>query len=257
MLEVRNVSKTFGRRQGQQNNALENINLTIDTSEIVSLVGTSGCGKSTLLRIISGLTQPSAGAVRLAGQTVTGPTPAAAMVFQEPRLMPWLSARENIRLALLHQPWRQQERLIDDALAKVGLSKFAAALPKELSGGMAQRVAIARALARKPSVLLLDEPFSALDSFTRQSLQDHLLGLWSALNITMVLVTHDVEEAVVLSDRVVSMQGQPGRIHSISEVTTRRPRRRADSQVQALKETIIDGLDLTASPKVATAEDRR
>ena len=158
---------------------------------------------------------------------------------------------------LLQQPWRQRERLIDDALAKVGLSKFTAALPKELSGGMAQRVAIARALARKPSILLLDEPFSALDSFTWQSLQDHLLGLWLAPNITMVLVTHDVEEAEVLSDRVVSIQGQPGRIHSISEVTTPRLRRRAGSQVQELKETVIDGLDLMASPKVTAAQDRR
>ncbi|WP_366556282.1 ABC transporter ATP-binding protein [Aquibaculum sediminis] len=245
MLDISQLSKTFADGGGLTHTALEGVDLRIGDREIVSLVGTSGCGKSTLLRLVCGLDRPTGGDIRLEGRPVTGPSPNVGMVFQEPRLMPWLSVTENVRLALLDLPRREQERRIADALEKVGLADFASALPRQLSGGMAQRVAIARALVRQPSVLLLDEPFSALDSFTRLKLQDHLVELWEREGFTLILVTHDVEEAVVLSDRVVVLRGHPGRIHRSVEVDLPRPRSRTAIEVQRLKEEIIASLDLS------------
>ena len=243
MLAIANVSKRFGEGVGHA--ALGGIDLAVGAHEFVSLVGTSGCGKSTLLRIISGLERPSSGHVQLGASAVVAPTPEVAMVFQEPRLMPWLSVTENVRLAVLDLPRPEQDGRIGEALAEVGLSGFAAALPRQLSGGMAQRVAIARALVRRPSILLLDEPFSALDSFTRARLQDHILSIWAHARFAVVLVTHDVEEAVTLSDRVLVMRGGPGRIVRDIAVDLPRPRRRTAAEVQSLKEEVIDILDLS------------
>lgn len=244
MLEIAGVSKRF-TGQGLEHTALQEVELSVGEGEILSLVGTSGCGKSTLLRLLCGLERPSDGQVLLHGQAVTGPSPEVGMVFQEPRLMPWLTVAENVRLALLDLPREEQEERIARVLEKVGLAAFAQALPRQLSGGMAQRVALARALVRRPSVLLLDEPFSALDSFTRLKLQDHLAELWAQERFTLILVTHDVEEAVILSDRVVVLRGHPGRIHRIFEVELPRPRRRSAAEVQLLKEEVIDALDLS------------
>lgn len=244
MLEIAGVSKRF-TGQGLEHTALQEVELSVGEGEILSLVGTSGCGKSTLLRLLCGLERPSDGQVLLHGQAVTGPSPEVGMVFQEPRLMPWLTVAENVRLALLDLPREGQEERIARVLEKVGLAAFAKALPRQLSGGMAQRVALARALVRRPSVLLLDEPFSALDSFTRLKLQDHLAELWAQERFTLILVTHDVEEAVILSDRVVVLRGHPGRIHRIFEVELPRPRRRSAAEVQLLKEEVIDALDLS------------
>lgn len=244
MLEIAGVSKRF-TGQGLEHTALQEVELSVGEGEILSLVGTSGCGKSTLLRLLCGLERPSDGQVLLHGQAVTGPSPEVGMVFQEPRLMPWLTVAENVRLALLDLPREEQEERIARVLEKVGLAAFAKALPRQLSGGMAQRVALARALVRRPSVLLLDEPFSALDSFTRLKLQDHLAELWAQERFTLILVTHDVEEAVILSDRVVVLRGHPGRIHRIFEVELPRPRRRSAAEVQLLKEEVIDALDLS------------
>lgn len=244
MLEIAGVSKRF-TGQGLEHTALQEVELSVGEGEILSLVGTSGCGKSTLLRLLCGLERPSDGQVLLHGQAVTGPSPQVGMVFQEPRLMPWLTVAENVRLALLDLPREEQEERIARVLEKVGLAAFAQALPRQLSGGMAQRVALARALVRRPSVLLLDEPFSALDSFTRLKLQDHLAELWAQERFTLILVTHDVEEAVILSDRVVVLRGHPGRIHRIFEVELPRPRRRSAAEVQLLKEEVIDALDLS------------
>lgn len=244
MLEIAGVSKRF-TGQGLEHTALQEVELSVGEGEILSLVGTSGCGKSTLLRLLCGLERPSDGQVLLHGQAVTGPSPQVGMVFQEPRLMPWLTVAENVRLALLDLPREGQEERIARVLEKVGLAAFAKALPRQLSGGMAQRVALARALVRRPSVLLLDEPFSALDSFTRLKLQDHLAELWAQERFTLILVTHDVEEAVILSDRVVVLRGHPGRIHRIFEVELPRPRRRSATEVQLLKEEVIDALDLS------------
>jgi sulfonate transport system ATP-binding protein len=167
------------------------------------------------------------------------------MVFQEPRLMPWLTVRDNVRLALIGLSREEQNARIDETLEKVGLFYVADALPRQLSGGMAQRAAIARALVRKPSVLLLDEPFSALDSFTRLKLQDHLSALWQDAGFTLIFVTHDVEEAVMLSDRIIVMHGQPGRIHREIAIDLPRPRMRIAPEVQALKEEIVRTLDLS------------
>lgn len=245
ILEISGLGKRFRETEGVSHDALRGVDLRVEAHEFVSLVGASGCGKSTLLRIVSGLDRPSEGSVRLDARTVDGPTSDVAMVFQDPRLMPWLNVRENVRLALLKLPRAEQEARIEAALAKVGLAAFAAALSRQLSGGMAQRAALARALVRKPSVLLLDEPFSALDNFMRVKLQDHIHDLWRDDKFTALFVTHDVEEAVVLSDRVIVMRGHPGRIERDVRIDLPRPRSRTSSDVQALKEEIIRALHLS------------
>jgi sulfonate transport system ATP-binding protein len=244
-LEIAGLTKRFENSAGMRHAALSGIDLAVAEHEFLSLVGTSGCGKSTLLRIVSGLERPSAGQVRLEQRPVIGPSSDVAMVFQEPRLMPWLTVRDNVRLALIGLSKSEQNALIEEALEKVGLSDAADALPRQLSGGMAQRAAIARALVRRPRILLLDEPFSGLDSFTRLKLQNHLSALWQAAAFTLILVTHDVEEAVVLSDRVIVMHGQPGRIHRAVAIDLPRPRVRIATEVQALKEEIVKALDLS------------
>ena len=245
MLEISAVTKSFEAPDGGRTLALDTFDLSVGEHEIVSLVGTSGCGKSTLLRILSGLDHASGGAVTIGGVPVTGPNPDIAMVFQEPRLMPWLTVRENVRLALLDLPRQEQDQLIADVLAQVGLDRAAELLPRQLSGGMAQRVSIARALARHPTILLLDEPFSALDSFTRQKLQEHLLELWERARFTMVFVTHDLEEAAVLSDRIAVLRGHPGRLAKIVEVDLPRPRERSAEALQEIKREIVSELDLS------------
>ena len=245
MLEINGVTKSFAAPEGGSSLALDTFNLSVGEHEIVSLVGTSGCGKSTLLRILSGLDSASDGGVTIAGQPVTGPNPDIAMVFQEPRLMPWLTVRENVRLALLDLSRNEQDELIAEALGQVGLDRHADLLPNQLSGGMAQRVAIARALARHPKILLLDEPFSALDSFTRQKLQVHLLELWERSRFTMVFVTHDLDEATVLSDRIAVLRGHPGRLAQVIDVNLPRPRARSSVQLQQIKREITQVLDLS------------
>lgn len=245
MLSIAEVSKEFIDETGINHKAIDHINLQINQHEIIALVGTSGCGKSTLLRILSGLEQPSRGEVILDGKKVTSPSSNIAMVFQEPRLMPWLSVYENIRLVLLDLPDSEQISRIDDALSKVGLSEFKEALPRQLSGGMAQRAAIARALVRQPEILLLDEPFSALDNFTRAGLQTHLLELWSQSRFTLVFVTHDIEEAIFLADRIVVLKGTPGKVLKEIGVNTSHPRSRTDSHLLIIKKQIIEALDLS------------
>jgi sulfonate transport system ATP-binding protein len=224
---------------------LESVDLSVNKTEIVSLIGTSGCGKSTILRIIAGLDFPTRGTVRIDEQIITKPHADISIIFQEARLMPWLTVWENIQFGLQHLPKTQRNLLTGEVIAKVGLTEFAKALPRQLSGGMAQRVAIARALVANPSILLLDEPFSALDAFTRLSLQDHLLEIWSYAQPTMILVTHDVEEALMLSDRVIVMRGNPGRIHQEFAIDLPRPRRRTDQHLQYWKEQLLEALDLS------------
>ena len=249
MLEIRHVSKKFDDLA-----ALAEIDLAVDRGEIVGIVGTSGCGKSTLLRIVGGLESPSSGSVLLDGVAVKGPRPEVGLVFQEPRLMPWLSVIENVEFALNKRRRDQRRPLAEAALARVGLGAFADALPQQLSGGMAQRAAIARALVARPEVLLLDEPFSALDAFTRFGLQGHLLDIWRAEQPTMLFVTHDIEEALVLSDRVVVMRAKPGRIHAQYRIDLPRPRRRTEARLQAWKERILEDLDLAVKGGAAEPE---
>ena len=241
MLRLDRVSKRFPNGYL----ALDDVTLAVQPGEILGIVGGSGCGKSTLLRLMSGLEAPSSGAVHLGDQLVTGPRSEIGMVFQEPRLMPWLDLSANVQFGLRRLAKQERQAMAAQALARVGLSRVAGALPRELSGGMAQRVAIARALVGKPSVMLLDEPFSALDAFTRIDLQEHLLQIWEYDRPTTVLVTHDIEEALALSDRVVVMLGHPGRIHGAYTVDLPRPRARTSPQFQEWKEDILRELHIT------------
>jgi len=238
MLSIEGLSK----RYGNGHLALSGIDLEVRPGEILGIVGGSGCGKSTLLRVVSGLEAPTAGRVVLNGAEVRAPRDEIGFVFQEPRLMPWLSIRANVAFGIRHLPKAEQKARTDEALARVGLDRFADAWPRELSGGMAQRAALARALVGRPSVLLLDEPFSALDALTRYDLQDHLLELWSYDRPTMVLVTHDIEEALVLSDRVVVMQPGPGRVQTVAAPSLPRPRDRMDPLFEDWKHRLLGEL---------------
>lgn len=212
-LEVRSLCKTFPHR-GKPVSVLENINLHIDSNEFVCIVGASGCGKSTLLNIIAGLVPPSAGQVLVDGEAVPGPGADRGMVFQSYTLFPWLTVAENIAfgLKLRHLSRSDIKQRVGYYLEVVGLSQFAKAYPKQLSGGMKQRVAIARALANQPEVLLMDEPFGALDCQTKEQMQLFLLELWKQTHTTILMITHDLEEAVFLSQRIYVMGAHPGYI---------------------------------------------
>lgn len=212
-LEVSGLFKTF-QNQGKQLMVLQNINLELYPNEFVCIVGASGCGKSTLLNIIAGLTPPSSGQVLTDGQTVLGPGSDRGMVFQSYTLFPWLTVADNIGfgLELRRLPRAELKQRIAYYLDVVGLTQFAKAYPKQLSGGMKQRVALARALANEPSVLLMDEPFGALDTQTKEQMQQFLLELWEKTHTTVLMITHDVEEAIFLSQRLYVMSAHPGRI---------------------------------------------
>jgi sulfonate transport system ATP-binding protein len=236
MIELRGVSKRFD--SGLL--AVFDLDLEVEASEIVAVIGPSGCGKSTVLRLIAGLDAPTTGSVTVAGHRVDGPDPSVGVVFQEPRLMPWLSVARNVSFGLAHR--RGDDGVAAEAIDRVGLGSFAASLPRELSGGMAQRAAIARALVTKPPVLLLDEPFSALDAFTRIDLQNHLLEVWSWYRPTMFLVTHDIDEALVLADRVVVFSGLPGSIQAQVTVDLPRPRDRTDQAFHSFQDLTMGEL---------------
>jgi NitT/TauT family transport system ATP-binding protein len=223
-LDIRDIRKTFeGKRPVE---ALAGVSMALAANEFVSLVGTSGCGKSTLLSIVAGLTDPTDGEVRVEGRPIDGPGRDRGVVFQTYTLFPWLSARENVAFALRGERMSTQERrrIADEHLDLVGLRGFADARPRQLSGGMKQRVAIARALCYKPSILLMDEPFGALDAQTRLLMQELLTRVWESHRLTVLFVTHDVEEAVYLSDRVFVMTNRPGRLKDEVRIDLPRPR---------------------------------
>lgn len=239
-LVISHVSKSYAV-DGAPLEVLRDIDLDIRSGEFVSLVGASGCGKSTLLRLISGLEDDYSGEIRLGGQRLSGPGLERGVVFQDPRLLPWLTVEKNIELSLLNagiSPEEKRERVATH-IALVRLNGFEKALPRQLSGGMAQRVAIARALVNRPRVLLLDEPFGALDALTRSHLQEQLLNIWEQEKITAVFVTHDVEEAVFLSDRVVVLEPRPGRIRSVVDIDLPRPRERTAARSGELRAHIL------------------
>ncbi|MCX5960957.1 MAG: ABC transporter ATP-binding protein [Cyanobacteria bacterium] len=237
MLQLESVSKIY--RNGFT--ALDGIDLRIEAGERVAILGSSGCGKSTLLRLAAGLSRPSSGRVLLHGQPVLRPQPSVGFIFQEPRLMPWLSVEDNVAFGL-RGPASRRKAKVHVPLVRVGLSTYAEYYPKQLSGGMAQRVAIARALASTPDLILLDEPFSALDAIRRAELQEHFLELWETDRLSTLLVTHDVEEAIVLADRILVMQPYPGRF--IEEVRVDLPleQRREAAGFEALKQRLIHAL---------------
>ena len=230
-IEVQNVEQTFKTKKGPFC-ALKNINLTVAKGEFVALIGHSGCGKSTLLNLIAGLTTPTEGSLICANREISGPSPERSVVFQNHSLLPWLTCFENVYLAVerVFSPTENKAQLkarTDAALAMVGLSPAAQKRPGEISGGMKQRVGIARALCMEPKVLLLDEPFGALDALTRAKLQDELLQIVATTQSTVVMVTHDVDEAVLLSDRIVMMTNGPSAtIGEVLQVDLPRPRSR-------------------------------
>jgi NitT/TauT family transport system ATP-binding protein len=224
-ITVRNVTKTFEARHGQVI-ALDDVSLDIETGSFCCLVGGSGCGKSTLLNLIAGLIAPSDGSIEVGGRPVEQPGPDRGMVFQSYTLYPWLRVRQNVEFGPALRGVARSERTstADELLAEMGLSEFAEAYPSQLSGGMQQRVAIARALANNPEVLLMDEPFGALDALTRSTAQRFLTDLWERHRRTIAFVTHDIEEAVFLADRVYVMSPRPGRVRECIEIDLPRPR---------------------------------
>lgn len=238
MLRLDAISKTYPT--GTQ--ALAHLTLSVGAGEILAVVGGSGCGKSTLLRLIAGLDRPSGGRIEVDGETIAAPHPAVGIVFQEPRLLAWLTVAQNIGFGIAHLPRPEREARIRAALERIGLAGHGNRWPRELSGGQAQRVALARALVARPRVLLLDEPFSALDHFTRADLQQHLIALWEETRPTLVLVTHDIDEALALADRVVVMQPHPGRIGAILTVNPEYPRAPGSPEIEALKRQILNVL---------------
>ncbi|RNC29691.1 MAG: Aliphatic sulfonates import ATP-binding protein SsuB [Candidatus Dichloromethanomonas elyunquensis] len=239
LVEVGAIAKTFYSDWGKVE-ALKKISFCCSKSEFVSILGPSGCGKTTLLRIIAGLEEPSSGEVLFAGNEIKGPGPERAVVFQEPRLFPWLTVEENASLGISGKKRRSDlEKIVNRTLDLVGLTPFRKAYPHELSGGMAQRAAIARALAFEPEALLLDEPFSALDAQTRTRLQEELMDLWRKTEKTIILVTHDIEEALMLSQRILIMSPSPGTVKETVEVPISYPRRRDSSEFIHLKKYIL------------------
>jgi sulfonate transport system ATP-binding protein len=239
MLVIENVSRTFANGE----TGFKNINLTVKKGEIIGILGTSGCGKSTLLRVLSGLDDGYTGTVKIDGNIVRSVHEKIGIIFQEPRLLPWLNVIDNVAFGLKSHD--QKKEKAKEYISSVGLAGFENHYPKDLSGGMAQRVAIARALITAPEILLLDEPFSALDAFTKMQLQDLLLSIWEKYQSTMLLVTHDVDEALYLCDRIIILRGQPGEIHHILKIEQKRPRARGDADLGRLKEKIINLLDLS------------
>jgi sulfonate transport system ATP-binding protein len=246
LLEIRDVGKSFDAG-GTTVRALERVSLTVGAGEFVSIVGPSGCGKSTLLRLVAGLDRPDDGEITFNGDRVVRPGLRRGIVFQDHRLFPWLTVEANVGAGLLKAAGTDEEKRAGARrlIALVGLAGFEKAFPHQLSGGMAQRAAIARSLAAKPDILLLDEPLGALDSLTRGRMQAELLRIWQHERTTMVMVTHDVAEAVYLSDRIVIMDRQPGRIRDIVRVPFAKPRRRLDADVIALAEQILERLEAT------------
>ena len=249
-LAVNNVSKVFESKTGNSVIALQDVSLEVKEGEVVAIVGPSGCGKTTLLRIIQGLEVQTSGELYVDGALVTGPGFDRGFVFQQYGLLPWLTAAQNINFALEAKKVRKQDRtrIAREALAKVGLAEFADSYPRQLSGGMQQRVGIARALAIEPDILLLDEPFGALDALTREILQNEILRLIEEMKKTVIFVTHSADEAVYLADRIVLMSPRPGQIKQILEVNINRPRAqraaaiRATDEYQTVRQQLWDSL---------------
>src|SRR5205807_1735701 len=242
-LRVHEVRKSFAVPDASATSrlAVDGISFSIAAGDLVSLVGPSGCGKSTLLRLIAGLDFPDSGELLVDEEPISGPSAERGLVFQDPNLFPWLTVRRNIEAGLAARGVLQQKRSeVKEFMRLVGLEAFAEAYPHHLSGGMAQRVALARALINHPKVLLLDEPLGALDAFTRMRMQDEVLRLWQNRRTTMLLVTHDIDEAIYMSDRIIILTQRPGTIQQIIPIALDRPRDRSSSDFLSLRSEILE-----------------
>lgn len=243
-IDIREVSHHFDL-DGDALPVLDTIDLTVAPGEFIALLGPSGCGKSTLLRLLAGLERPAEGAILADGQTIAAPDCSRILAFQDPTLFPWRTVWKNVATGLEAQGiLNEQRQRVDDALALVRLEGFATAYPHQLSGGMAQRVALARALVNEPKLLLLDEPFGKLDSFTRMAMQAELLSLWQRRNFTAILVTHDIEEALLLASRVILLSDRPARLLHEVRVDLDYPRRRDQPTIIKLRQQIAHELGL-------------
>ncbi|MFF2479980.1 ABC transporter ATP-binding protein [Paenibacillus sp. NPDC058071] len=240
-LRITDVNKVY-QSDGKHVHALSHFNLELRPHEFVAIIGPSGCGKSTLLKIVAGLDSQYEGEVAIDDRKISKPGIDRGFIFQEHRLMPWLTVEKNIAADLsLRDP--KVRKKVDDAIALVKLQGFEKAFPKQLSGGMAQRVAIARALIRDPKVLLLDEPFGALDAFTRNHMQEALLDIWRTNRTTMLLVTHDIDEAIFLADRIIVMKARPGEIKEIIPIELSHPRTRVSSSFLEYRKQVLQALN--------------
>ena len=237
---IEHVSKSF-QLKGDSLLVLDDISLTVEPGEFVAIVGGSGCGKSTLLRLLAGLDPDYQGTLLHDGAPIDGPTLERGLIFQDHRLFPWLTVEQNVALSFTNTevPAAERRQRVAAEIDRVGLDGFAGAYPHQLSGGMSQRAAIARALVGRPDVLLLDEPLGALDALTRLHMQKELRRLWQEEGITMLMVTHDIEEAVYLADRVVVLEARPGRVRRVQEVPQAHPRQRRDAQFVALRDGLL------------------
>lgn len=249
-ISARAVCKEFQHPDGEKVTALSNLDIDINSGEFICLIGPSGCGKSTFLRLVGGLIQPTGGELTLDGGPIGGPGYERGLVFQDPTLFPWLTVYENVAYGLkIRHVYKEKKKEVDQFIRLVGLEGFGKAYPHQLSGGMAQRASLARALVNNPKVLLLDEPFGALDAFTRMNMQDEILRLWKERGTTMIMVTHDVDEAIYLSDRVLVMTPRPAKIEQVIQVEIGRGenggRQRDSVDFLRLRSKILQILDFT------------
>ncbi len=243
-LEIRDVSHAF-ELQGDMLPVLDGVDLRIEPGAFVALLGPSGCGKSTLLRLVAGLDRPRSGEIRVDGTPISGPHPSRVVMFQDPTLYPWRTVRGNAGLGLEARGLLRRHRArVDEALSLVGLDGFDEAYPHQLSGGMAQRAALARALVNEPSLLILDEPLGKLDSLTRMTMQGELVRLWQRAGFTALLVTHDVEEALLMANRIIVFSERPARITADVPVGFAYPRHRDNPQLVALRRRVLELLGL-------------
>jgi ABC-type nitrate/sulfonate/bicarbonate transport system ATPase subunit len=248
LIEVKNVTRVYRDTNGNPVYALKDVDLDIQEGEFISIIGPSGCGKTTLLRLIAGLDKPEKGTLKINGEEIGGPSFERGYIFQQAALFPWATVYDNVALGLKARKIFQANReKVQDYINLIGLDGFEKAYPHEISGGMAQRVAIIRSLINEPKVLLLDEPLGALDAFKRIELQEQLIGIWKKTKATMVMVTHDVDEAISLSGRIVIMTPRPGRIVHIVDVDLGPDRNRNNDDFIALRKLILEELHLVIS----------
>lgn len=246
-ISIQNVRKEFVNQDSSQENiiALNDFTLDIQSGTFVSLIGPSGCGKSTLLRLISGLERPSSGSIFLDGKKISKPGSDRGFAFQGSNLFPWLTVEQNIAFGLkARHIYKDNKKDVQDFIDLTGLNGFEKSYPHQLSGGMNQRASLARALVGHPKVLLLDEPLGALDAFTRMNLQDEILQIWQKYNMTMIMVTHDVDEAIYMSDKVVVMSARPSKVEAVIDIELPRPRARAQDTFQVYRSQILNILNL-------------